>query len=458
MSKLWGGRFDKQTDRAVEQFTASIEVDARLWSADILASQAHARMLGHVGVLTKEESAVLIEGLTSVHEQLAQKKLVFQPDAEDVHSEIERLLTTQVGTVAGKLHTGRSRNDQVATATRLYLRTELDELLLDIKALQEWFLNSSQTHIDTIMPGLTHMQHAQPVSLAHHLMAYFWMLERDKQRLVDARARINQLPLGAAALAGTSFPLDRQAVAKDLGFDGICENSLDAVSDRDFIVEFLTSCSLIMTHLSRLAEELILWSTPEFGFIQLDDSVTTGSSIMPQKKNPDVAELIRGRVGRVTGALVGALTMLKALPLSYNRDLQEDKGFLFTGLDTSRSSLRLMGLMLATASFNKQRMANAVRGDTSNATDLADYLARKGMPFRQAHEVVGGIVKHCLGRNLIIEDLTAADLKQFNPLFEGDAVDCVQPHSVMSARQTDGGTSPRSVRQQIARAEQLLLV
>ena len=456
MSKLWGGMFEKETDKAVEEFTASIGVDARLWLADIKGSQAHARMLGKIGVLSSVETQTIIEGLGAVQDDLQQKRSQFEATAEDVHSEIERLLTEKIGVVAGKLHTARSRNDQVATATRLYLRDQIDGLMADATALQSWLTDAAENHLETLMPGLTHMQHAQPVSLGHHLMAYFWMFQRDTERLNDARKRVNQLPLGSAALAGTSFALDREMVAMELGFSGICENSLDAVSDRDFVVEFLSACSLVMTHLSRLSEELILWSTPEFAFVQLDDSVTTGSSIMPQKKNPDVAELIRGRVGRVTGALVGALTMLKALPLSYNRDLQEDKEFLFAGLDTTRSSTRLMRLMLASAKFKTANMAAAVRGDTSNATDLADYLARKGLPFRQAHEVVGGIVRSCLTSGVAIEELKLEQLKAFSALFEADALAVVQPSAVMAARNTRGGTAPKAVREQISKARQYL--
>lgn len=456
MSKLWGGRFEKETDKAVEAYTTSIGVDARLWSSDIHGSMAHARMLGNVGVLTGAEATAIVDGLKYVHEQFASGKVTFTADAEDIHSEIERLLTEKIGALAGKLHTARSRNDQVATATRLYLRGQIDEFTGEIALFQKWIAATADQHLETILPGLTHMQHAQPVSLAHHLMAYFWMFERDKERLKDARKRVNQLPLGSAALAGTSFPLDRAAVAKELGFEGVCENSLDAVSDRDFVVEFLAAASLAMTHLSRLAEELILWSTPEFGFVRLDDSVTTGSSIMPQKKNPDVAELIRGRVGRVNGALVGALTMLKALPLSYNRDLQEDKEFLFNGLDTATSSLKLMRLMLESAKFETGRMAQAVAKDFSNATDLADYLVRQGLPFRQAHEVVGRIVLGCLEQKIGIEDLTLKQLQGYSAQFGADALELVKPLAVMQARTSRGGTSAKAVREQLQKARALL--
>ncbi|GIV20220.1 MAG: argininosuccinate lyase [Armatimonadota bacterium] len=456
MSKLWGGRFEKQTDKAVEAFTASIGVDARLWEVDIRGSIAHARMLGKIGVLTPEEADVIIAGLHTLREDISEGRITFAPEAEDIHSEIERLLTERIGAVAGKLHTARSRNDQVATDTRLYLREGIDALREEIRLLQEWIVHTAERHLHTILPGWTHLQHAQPVSLAHHLMAYFWMLQRDRERLRDCRKRVNQLPLGSAALAGTSFPLDRQMVAQELGFEGLCENSMDAVSDRDFVVEFLACAALVMTHLSRLAEELILWSTPEFGFVELDDSVTTGSSIMPQKKNPDVAELIRGRTGRLVADLTGVLVMLKALPLSYNRDLQEDKGFLFDALDITLSSVTLMHLMLSRAQFRTERMRQAVRGDFSNATDLADYLVRRGMPFRQAHEVVGRVVQYCLKQGLALEDLNIEQLRTFSELFEADALQILQPEAVMGARRSRGGTAPEAVQEQITLARKLL--
>jgi len=456
MSKLWGGRFEKQTDEAVEAFTASLGVDARLWEVDIRGSIAHARMLGKIGVLTPEETDAILSGLQALREHISAGKATFDPKAEDIHSEIERLLTERIGAAAGKLHTARSRNDQVATDTRLYLREGIDALREEIRRLQQWLVDTAEGHLHTILPGCTHLQHAQPVSLAHHLMAYFWMLQRDRERLTDCRKRVNRLPLGSAALAGTSFPVDRQMVAQELGFDGVCENSMDAVSDRDFVVEFLSCAALVMTHLSRLAEELILWSTPEFGFVELDDSVTTGSSIMPQKKNPDVAELIRGRTGRVVADLTGALVMLKALPLSYNRDLQEDKSFLFDALDTVLSSVALMHLMLSRAQFRTERMREAVHGDFSNATDLADYLVRKGMPFRQAHEVVGRVVQYCLKQGAVLEELSVEQLRAFSNLFDADAVQVLQPEAVLEARRSYGGTAPEAVQQQIALARKLL--
>lgn len=452
-NKLWGGRFEVPTDRLVEEFSASISVDARLWEVDIRGSIAHARMLGQCGVLPSDESQLIISGLEAVRDDLAQGKVQLQSNAEDIHSEIERLLAEKIGGAAGKLHTARSRNDQVATDTRLYLMGKIDSLRQDLMALQSWLVSTAEKNLHVILPGLTHMQHAQPVSLAHHLMAYFWMLERDKERLLDCRKRVSSLPLGSAALAGTSFPLQRESVARELGFEALCENSLDAVSDRDFVVEFLSGASLLMMHLSRLAEEIVLWSMPEFGFIELSDAVTTGSSIMPQKKNPDVAELIRGRVGRVYGGLMGSLTLLKALPLSYNRDLQEDKVHLFEGLDSVEACLRLMHRMVSDARFNSEKMAKHVEGDFSNATDLADYLVRKGIPFRQCHEIVGKMVRYCIQNQIPLENMSLEELRKFSSLFDETALPLIQPLAVMEARKSRGGTSSEAVRFQIQQAK-----
>lgn len=449
MSKLWGGAFEKDTDKQVEVFTASMAIDERLWEVDIAGSIAHATMLGDCGILPKKEAAAIIEGLRGVGEGIRTGKLVFNRDAEDVHSEIERFLTDAIGPVAGKLHTARSRNDQVATDTRLYLRSKIVEFNHQLKVTQEWLLSAARKEKETILPGMTHLQHAQPVSLAHHLLAYFWMFQRDRERLADLVKRVNRMPLGSAALAGTPFPIDRQQTAKLLGFESPTENSLDAVSDRDYVIEFLTAASLIMMHLSRFSEELIIWSTPEFGFVKLDDSVTTGSSIMPQKKNPDVAELIRGKTGRVYGALMGALTMLKALPLSYNRDLQEDKTFLFEGVDTALASIRLMRLMLSTAKFDSSRMMKSLEGDFSNATEIADYLAAKGLPFRQAHEVSGRTVKYCTEQKKAIESLTLAELQSIDANFAADVLPQLSHVAAMRARKSEGGTGIEAVERQI---------
>jgi len=456
VSKLWGGRFERETDRQVEEFTSSLSCDLRLWDVDIRASQAHARMLGSIGVLSTAESARIIEGLDQVRDDFLNERVKIDPRAEDIHSEVERFLTAKIGPLAGKLHTARSRNDQVITDTRLYLREQIDVLKEELRQLQIWLVEKADRYKTSILPGLTHTQHAQPVSLAHHLMAYFWMFDRDRQRLNEMRVRVNQLPLGSAALAGTPFSLNRRMVAEELGFDGICENSLDAVSDRDFLVEFLSASSLMMMHLSRLSEELILWSTPEFGFVVLDDSVTTGSSIMPQKKNPDVAELIRGRVGRVYGQLMASLTMLKALPLSYNRDLQEDKVYLFDSIDTVSSSLRLMRVMLATAEFKTDQMRAALKGDFSNATDLADELVRNGVPFRQAHEVVGRVVSHCLKSGRALEELSADELRRFHESFSEATLARITHEASFAARESEGGTGLKAVTQQIERARKIL--
>lgn len=455
-NKLWGGRFEVPTDRWVEEFSSSIAVDRRLWEVDIRGSIAHARMLGKCGVLSSKESQLLISGLESVRDELAQGKISLRSDAEDIHSEVERLLNEKIGAVSGKLHTARSRNDQVATDTRLYLIEKMDALKQEIQALQLWLVQTAEQSLQVVLPGLTHMQHAQPVSLGHHLMAYFWMLERDVGRLADCRKRTSSLPLGSAALAGTSFPLDRSQVALELGFETICENSLDAVSDRDFVVEFLSAAALMMMHLSRMAEEIVLWSMPEFGFIELSDAVTTGSSIMPQKKNPDVAELIRGRVGRVYGGLMGSLTLLKALPLSYHRDLQEDKVHLFEGLDSVEACVRLMHRMLIDARFQPERMAKHVEGDFSNATDLADYLVRKGIPFRQCHEIVGKMVRYCLQNQLSLEKLSLEEMRKFSSEFDESVLTCIQPLAVMEARKSRGGTSSESVLFQIQAAKKRL--
>lgn len=453
MTKLWGGRFEKQLSAEVAKLTSSLEQDARLWKSDIAGSIAHARMLGQQGIVSTEESAKLMEGLKSVAQDIeATGPTIFSTTAEDVHSEIERLLKEKIGTVAGKLHTARSRNDQVATATRHHVAGEAKVLQEEIRALQNWILVKAEEEKETLLPGLTHFQHAQPVSLAHHLLSYFWMLDRDHERLGEFVARTLQMPLGSAALAGTSFPLDREMVASELGFRGLCENSLDAVSDRDFAIEFLADASILMMHLSRLCEELIIWSAPEHGFVVLDDSVTTGSSIMPQKKNPDIAELIRGRTGRAYGSLMGLLTVMKGLPLAYNRDMQEDKFHLFQGLDTTLTSVRLMRQMLETAKFDRARMKASLKGDFSNATDLADDLASKGVPFREAHEIVGHVVLFCLKAGRALESLNLAELREFHPLIGADTLEKLDHQKVVEARTSRGGTSSVAVTKQMALA------
>ena len=450
--KLWGGRFEKETAKEVEDFSSSITTDAKMWASDIKASVAHANMLGQQNIIPKVDADKIVKGLLEIAEEIKSGTYQFNPEAEDLHSEIENRLSLKVGDAAKRLHTGRSRNDQVATDTRLHLIEEVKELSEDIQKLKKELLGQAEKHLDTILPGMTHLQHAQPVSLAHHLLAYFWMLNRDHQRLEDSMKRISSMPLGSAALAGTGFPIDRKLTQKELGFMQMTENSLDAVSDRDFVIEFLSNASMIMMHLSRLSEELIIWSTPEFGFVELGDEVTTGSSIMPQKKNPDVAELIRGRVGRVYGALIGSLTMMKALPLAYNRDMQEDKIHLFEGLETVKSCVRLMDLMLKKASWKTEKMNLALRKDFSNATDLADDLVEKGLSFREAHEVIGQLVQSCIKQGIGLEDLSVDQLKKSHTLFDEKSKAKALHKAVMMARTSEGGTSPASVKEQIKKA------
>ncbi len=454
--KLWGGRFEKETAKEVEDFSRSISTDAKMWSSDIKASMAHANMLGAQGIIPKVDADKIVAGLLEIAEEIKSGKYQFNPESEDLHSEIENRLSLKVGDAAKKLHTARSRNDQVATDVRLHLLEEIKNLSADILNLKKELLDQAEKHTETILPGMTHLQHAQPVSLAHHLLAYFWMLDRDNQRLQDSLKRISSMPLGSAALAGTGFPLDRTMTQKELGFDKVSENSLDAVSDRDFVIEFLSNASMIMMHLSRLSEEFIIWSTPEFGFVELGDEVTTGSSIMPQKKNPDVAELIRGRVGRVYGALMGSLTMMKALPLAYNRDMQEDKIHLFEGLETVQSCVRLMDLMLKKANFKTEKMSAALKKDFSNATDLADDLVEKGLSFREAHEVIGLLVQGCLKKGIGLEDLTIDELKKAHTLFDSKSIAKVSHIAVMKARTSEGGTAPAAVLEQIKKAKQTL--
>ncbi len=454
--KLWGGRFEKETDQKVEEFSSSLLTDSKMWISDIKASIAHARMLGYQNIISIQDSEKIIQGLLEIAEEIKSGQYVFNPKAEDLHSEVENYLARKIGDPAKRLHTGRSRNDQVATDTRLHLAEEVKFLIEDIQILKKELLLQAEKNTETILPGMTHFQHAQPVSLAHHLLAYFWMLERDRERLQDSYKRISSMPLGSAALAGTGFPLDREQTRVELGFEKVTENSLDAVSDRDFVIEFLSNASLIMMHLSRLSEELIIWSTPEFGYVELGDEVTTGSSIMPQKKNPDVAELIRGRVGRVYGALFGSLTMMKGLPLAYNRDMQEDKIHLFEGLETVKSCVKMTDLMLKKATWKKEKMLNSLKNDFSNATDLADDLVEKGIYFREAHAVVGQLVQFCIKQGMGLEDLTVDQLKKSHSLFDEKSKAKLDHCAVMKARNSEGGTSPTAVKVQIQKAKATL--
>ena len=459
MQKLWGGRFEGKTNELIERLNNSLAFDARLWHQDIRGSIAHVAMLGTTGIIAPDEAAEIGAGLKALYKDLDSGAVELPGDAEDVHSAVEGLLRERIGHVAGKLHTARSRNDQIATDIRLYLRDECAAIDAEVARLQQTLLDQAENHFDTVLPGYTHLQHAQPIVLAHHLLAYFWMLDRDRERFADAERRINRLPLGAGAMAGTGFPIDREQVRASLGFDCLLENSLDAVSDRDFAIEFLADASILMMHLSRLAEEIILWNSPEFGFVTLDDSVTTGSSIMPQKKNPDVAELARGKTGRVYGDLITLLTLMKGLPLAYNKDMQEDKEPLFDSVDTLHLVVPAMEMTLASAQFRPARMKDATRGDFSTATDLADYLARAGMPFREAHEVVGRIVRHCIETGATLEGLSAAELSAFSPLLAADpraALSALTVEASVSARRSRGGAAPEAVRQQWNLASQRL--
>lgn len=456
MSKLWGGRFTKQTDRLVEEYTASITFDKELAEEDIEGSLAHAAMLGRQGIIPAEDAEAIREGLLKVRDRIRKGEIEFSISDEDIHMNIEKHLIEEIGPVGGKLHTGRSRNDQVATDMHLYLRRRVVEIVELLHKLQSALIDQAKANTDTIVPGYTHLQRAQPILFAHHLMAYVSMFGRDAERLMDSYKRINVLPLGAGALAGTTFPIDRRFVAEQLGFDRVYENSLDAVSDRDFIVEFLAHASLIMMHLSRLSEELILWSSTEFRFIELDDAFCTGSSIMPQKKNPDVPELVRGKTGRVYGHLIGLLTVLKSLPLAYNKDMQEDKEGMFDTVRTLQGALQLFAQMIATMTVNKDRMREAVGQDFSNATDIADFLVGKGMPFRQAHEVIGKTVLYCIRNGKYLLDLTLDEFRQFSELFDERIYEVLKPESVVNARDVYGGTAKPQVIAAIARAEQEL--
>ena len=450
--KTWSGRFEEPVAELVKRYTASVDFDKRLAAFDIQGSLAHARMLHAVGVLSKSDVADIERGMAVILDEIRLGKFSWSIDLEDVHLNIEKRLTDLVGDAGKRLHTGRSRNDQVATDIRLYLRAAVDDTLALIAAFQSRLLDLADQHVDTLMPGFTHLQVAQPVSFAHHLMAYYEMLGRDASRFSDCRKRLNQLPLGAGALAGTTFPIDRARVAKELGFDGICENSLDAVSDRDFAIEFCACAALIMTHLSRLSEELILWMNPRFGFIRLADRFCTGSSMMPQKKNPDVPELVRGKTGRINGHLVGLLTLMKGQPLAYNKDNQEDKEPLFDTVDTLGTTLRIYAEMVGGITVDKAAMRRAAMEGYATATDLADYLVKKGVPFREAHEVVARAVRRAAEKGVDLAQLGLAELKQFSGLIEADVTEKLSLEGSLAARDHVGGTAPNQVRAAIARA------
>ncbi|PLR98139.1 argininosuccinate lyase [Bacillus sp. T33-2] len=456
MKKLWGGRFTASAEEWVDEFGASISFDKELVMEDIEGSIAHTEMLAKTGILSGSEAEAIISGLKILKDRAAADELPFSAKLEDIHLNLEHLLTELVGPVGGKLHTARSRNDQVATDMHLYLRRQVTEVIALIGEFQKAILEKAGDHVETVLPGYTHLQRAQPISFAHHLMAYFWMLERDKQRYKENLGRINMSPLGAGALAGTTFSIDREFSAELMGFAGIYENSLDAVSDRDFIIEFLSSSSIMMMHLSRLCEEIILWSSEEFRFIELADTFSTGSSIMPQKKNPDMAELIRGKTGRVYGSLVGLLTVLKGLPLAYNKDMQEDKEGMFDTVKTIKGSLRIFTGMIETMKVNIGTMENAVKRDFSNATELADYLAVKGVPFREAHEIVGKLVLACIQQGCYLADLSIEKYKESSPLFEEDIYVALNPFTAVKRRISKGGTGFAEVAAQIEKAKTLI--
>ena len=423
---------------------------------DIEGSMAHVKMLASTGILSQDEAATIKGGLAKLQEKAANHELQFSVSNEDIHMNLESMLIADIGSVGGKLHTGRSRNDQVATDMHLYLRNRTEEVIALIGEMQAALLKQASDHVETVFPGYTHLQRAQPVSFAHHLMAYFWMLERDKERFKESFKRINKSPLGAGALAGTTFPIDRELSAELLGFSSIYENSLDAVSDRDFIVEFLSNSSMLMMHLSRLGEEIILWCSREFQFIELDDAFSTGSSIMPQKKNPDMAELIRGKTGRVYGNLFGLLTVLKGLPLAYNKDMQEDKEGMFDTVKTVTGSLKIFAGMISTLKVKSTEMKKAVTSDFSNATELADYLASKGMPFRDAHEVVGQLVLTCIQKGCYLADLSLDEFQAASQLFEEDIYKALDPLVAVARRNSAGGTGFVQVEAAIAKAKTLL--
>ncbi|MBU0482075.1 MAG: argininosuccinate lyase [Proteobacteria bacterium] len=455
--KLWGGRFSSRTAASVESFTASIDYDARLYRHDIMGSIAHARMLGRQGLISNEESSRIIAGLQEIEKEIEEGRFTFRPELEDIHMNIEKALVEKIGPAGMKLHTARSRNDQVALDIRLYLRDVIAEQTDLLIALQKAFVQLARKNLGVIMPGYTHLQRAQPVLLSHHLLAYFEMFGRDRQRLADCLKRVNIMPLGSAALAGTGLPIDRESVAAELGFPAVTANSMDTVGDRDFAIEFASAAALIQIHLSRLSEELVLWSSEEFSFVRLADSYCTGSSIMPQKKNPDIPELVRGKTGRVTGNLVSLLTIMKGLPLTYNRDLQEDKEPLFDTIDTVSACLSITAEMLNHTEFNTARLANAVSGGGyMTATDMADYLVGKNIPFREAHSIVGKSVAYCIDQGKDLTDLTLDELRVFSADIDEDIFVLLTVEGSVNSRTSTGGTSTSRVEKAVADAEKSL--
>ncbi len=453
---LWSGRFTENVSEFTQRFGASLPVDKALYAQDIAGSKAHARMLGEQGVISKDDVALIEQGLDNIKDRIEAGNFPFDINDEDIHMSIEKALIQDIGEAGARLHTGRSRNDQVITDTRLFAKKRCDDLMRANLALRHELVEQAEKNFDVILPGYTHMQHAQPVLLSHHLLAYAWMLSRDFTRLVAARDAADVNPLGSAALAGTTYPLDRRMTADELGFSSVTQNSLDAVSDRDFLLDLLYACSVSSIHLSRLAEEIVLWSTTEFGFITLSDAFSTGSSIMPQKKNPDFAELVRGKTGRVVGDLVALLMTLKSLPLAYNKDLQEDKEGAIDAAATLEDCMNCMSGMISTMKVNEDAMANQAKKGYLAATDVADYLAKKGLPFRRAHEIVGHLVLLCDQRGCDLEDLTLDDFKAESDLFESDIVNCLSLRDIANARLTEGGTGHDAVAAQLSKVKEIL--
>jgi len=456
MAKLWSGRFSKEQDTLMDDFHSSIHFDSRLYAEDIRGSLAHVRMLAACGIITEEEGEAIEDGLWELLEDIESGRVEFSADAEDIHMNVETLLISRIGDVARKLHTARSRNDQVALDVRMYVLKEIHEVIDLLKKTQSTLVRRAEQHMGVLLPGYTHLQRAQPILLSHHIMAYFWMFQRDIERLEDCAERTDVMPLGSAALAGTTYPIDREMVARELGFSRVSENSLDAVADRDFIMELLSCISIIMVHLSRFAEEMVIWASSEFGFVTMDDRYSTGSSIMPQKRNPDVAELVRGKAGRTFGNLLSLLVTMKGLPLSYNKDMQEDKERLFDSVDTVKGCLTIFERMIDTVTFNVERMRAALEGGFMTATDVADYLVRKGLAFRTAHEIVGKIVLFCEKHGISLCDLRLEDWRSFSSAFEADVMDAVDADASVASRDVYGGTAHSRVAEQIRLAKRLL--
>ena len=456
MAQLWGGRFTKETDKLVYNLNASISFDQKFYAQDIRGSIAHVTMLQKQGILTKEEKESIIEGLKGIQADVENGTLEITDEYEDIHSFVEANLIDRIGDAGKKLHTGRSRNDQVALDMRLYTRDEIEALDTLLKELLEVLLKLMKEHIETYMPGFTHLQKAQPVTLAHHLGAYFEMFKRDRLRMKDIRKRMNYCPLGAGALAGTTYPLDREYTAELLGFDGPTLNSMDSVSDRDYLIEMLSAMSTVMMHLSRFCEEVIIWNSNEYQFVEIDDAYSTGSSIMPQKKNPDIAELVRGKTGRVYGALMSLLTTMKGIPLAYNKDMQEDKELVFDAIDTTKGCLALFTGMLRTMRFRKQRMEDSAKNGFTNATDAADYLVNHGVPFRDAHGIVGQLVLYCIDKNIALDDMSLEEYKAISPVFEEDIYEAISMKTCVEMRNTIGAPGKSAMEQAIALEEAYL--